>query len=89
MKRTAPGALLSEAADLALGAYRLAIAAAIRIEDAEAGAGDFTFVTNADLHAVDLPTLFEGLGAFSQNLVRLADAYGHAQAGHRRRCRTS
>jgi hypothetical protein len=77
------GALLSQAAELAFGAQRLALAAVLRIEDAEAELGDLGFLVAADLRSVDLPAMLEDLSIFSQNLLHLADAYGHYEVRNR------
>ena len=79
MSRIPTGALLSQAADLAFGAQRLALAAVLRLEDAEEELGDLKFVGSADLRPVDIPLVLEDLGIFSLNLLHLADAYGQAE----------
>ena len=83
MNVMSPGAFLSQAADLALGAERLVIAALIRLEDAEASLDHLTFVTDARLEVVDLQYAIETLSTFAGNLIRLADAYGHAEVSRR------
>jgi hypothetical protein len=77
------GARLSQAAFLAFGAQRLAIAALLLLEEVEADVDDLTFLANANVKTVDLRTLLEDLGTFTDNLLGLADAYGHAEVRRR------
>lgn len=77
------GARLSHAAYLAFGAQRLAIAALILLEEAEADVNDLTFLTDANIRTVDLRVLLEDLATFTGNLLCLADAYGHAEVRRR------
>lgn len=79
-----PGALLSDAASLARGSERLAIAALQRLEDAESETRDLAFVADADIGVVDLVALLNSLGIFTDNLLHLADAYGRAEVRLRR-----
>jgi hypothetical protein len=79
VSRIPAGALLSQAADLAFGAQRLALAAVLRLDDIEKELGDLSFVAAVDLGSVDLPAMLEDLDIFSSNLLQLTDAYGHAE----------
>jgi hypothetical protein len=81
---SSPGAYLSQAADLAAGAERLVIAALIRLEVAEAHNPNLAFLEETPLEGVDLVELLDGLATFASNLLRLADAYGHAEVRRRR-----
>jgi hypothetical protein len=83
MKTVSSGVFLAHAADLALGAERLFIAALLCLEDADANLDDMTLVDDVDVQPVNLQALLEGVGTFATNLLKLADAYGHAQV---RRC---
>lgn len=84
MTNSSPGAYLSQAADLAAGAERLVIAALIHLEDAEADNPNLAFLEETPLEGVDLVELLDGLTTFASNLLRLADAYGHAEVRRRR-----
>jgi len=83
MTKASPGALISHAAYSARGAERLLIAALIHLEDAEAEIDDLTFVADARLEFIDVRPALEVMGIFSRNLIRLADAYGHAEVRRR------
>ena len=72
------GALLSEAAYLAFGAQRLALAALIRLEDFEE-VDDLTSVDGVEIAHVDIPGVVEGLGALHGNLLRLSGALSNAR----------
>ena len=80
IERSWAGLFLAQAADMAFGAFRLSLAAVIRLDDAEALLRDEAFVRQTELIEIDVPTLIENLEAFSTNTLRLADSYGHAEA---------
>jgi hypothetical protein len=88
VSRIPAGALLSQAAELAFGAQRLALAAVLRLNDAEEELRDLSFVAAADIRTVDLPALLQDLGIFSLNLLHFADAYGHHEVRNRHACGT-
>ena len=83
MTNSSLGAYISQAADLAAGAERLVIAALIRLEDAEADNPNLAFLGETPLEGVDLVELLDGLATFAINLLRVADAYGHAEVRRR------
>ena len=81
--RPSAGALLSQAAYMAIGAQRLTIAAAIRLDDAEAQISDLAFLARADIQAINFAALLKDLGVLADNLQHLADAFGHYEVQRR------
>lgn len=81
MTRRIAGVLLSEAAALTLRSQRLAVAALITMEEAEASTADLSFIVGAEIKPVDVAALCEALSVLAENLLRLAHAYGHAGVG--------
>jgi hypothetical protein len=76
-----PGVSISQAADLALGAARLFLAALVRLEDAEEQLSDFGFLDEAGLAVVNTSQVLDDLMTVASDLLRTVDAYGRAQVG--------
>ena len=68
---------------LAFGAQRLSIAALLCLEEADANLDDLTLLDDAHIQPVNLPALQEDLAIFAGNVLKLADAYGHAEVRRR------
>jgi len=73
-------ALLGEAATHAAEAHRHLVAALLRLERAEAEITDIdALIAEVGIDPVDWRALISGVDRFAENLLRIADAYGHRE----------